>query len=298
MKKTVKKTIAILLAVIMACGSLTAFAATPADIKWNFWEDESPLTYSYAGEITVDGDTVDVSATEDNNFVYCTFVAEKDGHYKISSTYNSTDWMGIPAKYENGVYFGFRNGYYGGEYSRELCCYLEAGEYVIGFDFFEQGSEEVSATYMGDVVDIVCDEGTFDNLFLGYNVYDYYDDDYDDNNDAKYTIAANVLVKFENGEDIVIDYTDLLIYTDEELKAGENKVEIGVFAFEYKEAMTLTILDIKELITKIELTDIEKYTALVEYYTGDYYFEEIPDGTLTVTYADGSTETSWVASDR
>lgn len=47
MKKTIKTAIAMLLALIMACGSMTAFAATPADIEWNFWSDET-VTYSYA----------------------------------------------------------------------------------------------------------------------------------------------------------------------------------------------------------------------------------------------------------
>lgn len=288
MKKTIKTTIAMLLALVMACGSMTAFAASSADISWSFWEDATATVYSYAGELTVGADAVEVSTTEDNNFIYCTFAAEEDGYYKISSTYNSTDWMGIPEKYENGVYYGVKLNHYGGENLRERYCYLEAGEYVIGFDFYEQGSEEVSVEFMGDIVEVVYGEGTFDNLFLGYNVYDYY---YDDGSEADYSVGASVIVKFENGEDLGIDYTELLIYTDGELKAGENAVEIGIYAFEYKEAMTLTILDAKELIAKVELSNIERYTELVEHYEGSVYCKESTNGTLTVTYADGTTET-------
>lgn len=286
MKKTIKTAIAMLLALIMACGSMTAFAATPADIEWNFWSDET-VTYSYAGELVVDADTVNVSATEENSNVYCIFEAEEDGYYKVKSTYYSTDWMGIPENFENGIYLNSKTGYHTGEYLREIYYYLEAGEHVLGFDFFEKGPEEVSIEFLGDIVDVVYGEGTFDNLFLDHNVYDYYNEDID----AQYWIGASVTFKFENGEDLWVDYTDLLVYTDEELKAGENEIEIGFYGFDYREKMTITILDITEVITKVELSGIEKYTSLVEHYTGEYYYENDLGGTLTVTYADGTTET-------
>lgn len=289
MKKTIKTAVAMLLAIIMACGTMTAFAATPGDIEWVYWEDEEPLTYAYAGNLTVGADAVTIEAAEDNNYVYCTFEAEKDGYYKIYASEDNFDciWFGIPKKVENDTYCGIKNYFNGGNWS-EHYYYLEKGEYVLGIEFYYVYADEFKIEYLGDVTELSFSEHTFEDVILGYNISEYYDEE----EDADYYLtSSDCIVKFSNGTDLPVDCVDVFIYTDEELASGTYEVEASIWAVPYREKVTLSVVDINDLITKVEVSNIENYTSLVEDYTGNYYLEGDINQTVTVTYSDGTTET-------
>ena len=81
MKKSFRNAIALLLALVIACGSLTAFAQTPGDIEWYFGDGE-PWVYSYAGELTVGEDNVLPPVSEVKN-LYLTLKIEETGYYKV-----------------------------------------------------------------------------------------------------------------------------------------------------------------------------------------------------------------------
>ena len=99
MKKTLRNAIAMLLALAIACGSLTAFAQTPGDIEWYFSEDSEPWIYSYAGEIEAGGEaTLPPVSTEE--YLYLTMDVEEEGYYKIEV--DSDCWHGVQSP-ENGV---------------------------------------------------------------------------------------------------------------------------------------------------------------------------------------------------
>ena len=68
MKKTIRNAFAVLLALVIACGGVTAFAQTPGDIEWYFGDDE-PWIYSYAGTLTVGEETVLPPVSEKNPFI-------------------------------------------------------------------------------------------------------------------------------------------------------------------------------------------------------------------------------------
>ena len=287
MKKSIKTAVAMLLAIIIACGSLTAFASTPADIQWYFWEYEDAYVYSYAGEVVVGADEVAITAKEDNCFVYFTFVAEEDGYYRVSSSecYYDGGWFGFPEKQENGAYYGVKNSFYC--YKGSCCYYLEKGEQVVGVDFCDATEYDFKVEYLGTVVDMVWDENALDNLILNYNLWA----SENENDEVAYYADMDVTVKFSNGQDILINYASACIYTDEELTSGEYEVEICPYGMKDKMSVTINVIDIAQEITKVELSNIEDYASLVRYYTGDYYSEDFEAGTLTVTYADGTTET-------
>lgn len=289
MKKTIKSAIAMLLAAIIACGSLTAFAATPTDINWNFGGDE-PWVYSYAGELTVGDKSSYVEATEENLNVYCTFEIEEEGYYRVASTYYYTEWTGIPEKFENGVYYDTKNCLSLGEYLREDIYYFEADEYVLGFDFRENGSEEVSVEFLGDIEAIEYDESCLDKLIMDYTIYEA---DEDDSNGAAYyiDITSGGTYKFTNGYERSVDYIGFMVFTDETIEKGEHEVELGLWAFPYRETATLNVVEVSDLIAKIEMTNAEKYAELVYHYNGEYYSHNIEGETLTVTYTDGTVET-------
>lgn len=287
MKKTVKTVIATFLALIIACGSLTAFASTPADIEWSFDPDFDSMVYSYAGELEVDAETAYVSPKEDSSNVYCTFEAAEDGYYMISSTYYSSEWFGIPEKYENGVYCGVKDCKSSGEYLSQQTYYLEAGEYVIGFDFFERGPEEVSIDFLGDIVNIAVDEEALSKLIYDVSFYENIVDELD----GKYWAETSVTIEFENGTDISEEYSALLVFTDEKITKGEYEVELGVFCYPYRQKATINVIDIRDLVAKIELENLEGFTNIFYDYNYEYYNTTLGDEDLTVTYTDGTTET-------
>lgn len=285
MKKTIKTAIAMVLALIIACGSLTAFASTPADIEWNFDPDFDNIVYAYAGELAVDSNT-SVSPAEDNNFVYCTFDAAEDGYYMFTSNYDNIDWIGIPAKFENGVYYNVKDYKDSGEYHTQQTYYLEAGEYIVGVDFYNSDPEEISVDFLGDIVNIVVDEEALGGLIYGTDIYENTAEELD----GKYWVETSVTIEFENGTDITEEYSALLAFTDEEITKGEYEVELGVYCFPYRQKATINVFDIRDLVAKVEIENIEGYTSIYYDYNYDYYNTAMGDEDLTVTYTDGTTE--------
>ena len=287
MKKTIKTAVAMLLALIMVCGSLTAFASSPADIEWNFWEAEENSVYNYAGEITVDAGATDVKGSGGEEFeklVYYTFEAEETGYYSVETS--GECWFGIPDRYEDGVYRDTKD--YTESYGfAERIYYLEAGEYIIGFDLYYDATDEVSINFYGDIVNISCDEKTFKDLIFNSSI----NESGDEEAEHDYWIDANaIMIEFENGADVIRECTTILIYTDEELTKGEYDVEIGIYGIPYRQKATISIIDIKDVIAKIELEDLELFTERVYYFNGSKYNVSTGTEDLVITYTDGTTE--------
>lgn len=287
MKKTIKTAVAMFLAVIIASGSMVAFAATPSDIEWDFdWKPEK-VVHSYAGKLAV-GETVTLDPKGDDN-VYCTLEIEKDGYYKFSSTYYSTDYFRIAERFENGVCYGSRGCIKVGEICADEFYYLEAGSYIVGTEFFAQMAEQVTVRYVGDVVDYSFSEENLDSLIFSKNLYII--DDEDGNEQYRFDPFSRVTIEFSSGEKLPLDYAWPTIYTDEELKEGEYEVEIGFDSFPYREKKTINVIDVAKLISKVEITNIEKYTVLKKFYDRSVDYPSVEGETLTVTYTDGTTET-------
>lgn len=286
MKRTFKTAIAMLLALIMAFGSLTAFAATPADIEWNFDPEYENEIYAYAGELTV-ADAVEVSSTADNNYVYYTFEAEENGYYMFSAYFDYIGWIGIPQEYENGVYYGEKEYRYYAEHESQLVYYLEAGEYVVGFDFYEEASEEIGIEFLGDIVNIAIDEDELNSLIYGARIYENYASE---NGGAYWLDTSSVTIEFENGKDITEEFASLLVFTDEEITKGEYEVEVGLRGFPYRQKATINVVDIKDIVAKVEIEDIENFTSVFYDYTGEYSNLAMGYDKMTITYTDGTTE--------
>lgn len=286
MRKTIKTTVAMLLAIIIACGSMTAFAAMPSEISWEFEWHDGIFYYSYGGELAVD-ETVTVEAVE-NERVYYELEVENDGYYKLSSTYNSTDFYRIAEKYENGSCYGELAYVSQGEFITDEYFYLEAGTHIVGTIFYGNESEEITVEYLGDIERFEFKDGAFDSLAQGKNLYIYTNDEGEIENRFEYTDGLKVV--FTNGEEIVIDFVWLDIITEEKLEHGEYDVEIALYGFPYKEARTINVVDVTKVISKVEMTNIDAYTTIKYYYdySLDYPYPE--NETVTVTYTDGTVE--------
>ena len=285
MKKTIKTAMAMLLALVMVCGSLTAFAATPGDIEWNFEPGMDNEVYAYAGELELGADGVDIEADEDNDFVYCTLETEADGYYLISGNNLDEFWFGIPEKFEDGVYYNMLDYAYTGNNYSDGIFYLEAGTHVVGFDLYGYTAENVKVEYLGSTVKIAYAEDALKGLVLHADIYECSEDLEED-----YWLDIPLTLEFENGTDISNVLASLLVFTDEELTSGENEVEIGIYAFSYRQKATLGIVEVKDIITKIEIEELDAYTSLAYYFNSEYYNDSTGLEDMVITYADGTTE--------
>ncbi len=284
MKRTIKTAAAIFLALMMLCGTVTAFASTPADIEWCFYEGDENLVYTYEGEIVVGADAVKLVGEKEDDFVYCIFEAEETGYYAVNTT--DSCWTGIPGKYENGVYYYSKDAFYSQNFKTKVY-YLEAGEHIIGIDLYIGTSEEISIDFLGDITEFAFDEDMLSNLTINSNIYK---NEYDYEIGDYYFETENLTVKFENGTDVTADYVSILVFTDEELTKGEYNVELGYYAFPYRQAETVKLIDVKDVIAKIEINDLELYTELICCYDGEFINGAMGDEGMTITYTDGTTE--------
>ena len=279
MKKTIRNAFAMLLALVIACGSITAFAETHGDIEWCFGDGEA-WVYSYAGELTVGEETVLPPASEET-FIYLILNVEESGYYKF--TVSSDIWFGIPDNCTDGVYEGelYSMAYFDSVSPRYY--YLEAGENVVGFDLYEDCGLEVKADYVGDITEIEFDRSILENVILDYGVWH--------DGEGKYGIEAeNVTVKFSLGEEFFSEWAEVIIYTENGLVKGENNVEIGFWGAEYKEKAVVRVIEITDIIESVNVTNLKDYAEVTIYYDGSIYAPEFGCETLTVTYTDGTTE--------
>lgn len=287
MKRAIKTTIAMLLAITIACGSMVAFAAAPADIQWRMYDDSELVSYAYAGELAVGGETEIISAKEDNSNVYFTFEAEEDGYYKISSDSCSFEdgWFGIPEKCEDGVYYDVKNNVAGNDFT-DRYFYLEKGEHIVCVSFDWLSEDNFRVDFAGEIVDIECGyEGTKE-FILGYHL----SEEYDENGEMFYYYGTSVEIEFSSGEKFMIDYADVCFYTDKKLEHGENEVEISLYGTDYREKGTIEVIDVAKVVAKVEMTNIENYTTVKYYYRGGIDYNSVENETVTVTYTDGTTE--------
>ncbi len=279
MKKTIRNAFAMLLALVIACGGVTAFAQTPGDIEWYFGDDE-PWIYSYAGTLEVGEETVLPPVSEEKS-VYLTVDIEESGYYKI--TVDSDIWYGIPDDCADGKYEDTMDSI---AYMDSACpryYYLEAGETIVGFDLYGDRGVTVKAEYVGDITAIEFDRSILENIILGYGIVEW--------DDGTYEIEAeNVTIKFSLGEEYVYEWTTITIHTENGLVKGENDVEIGFWGTEYREKAVVSVIEITDIIESVEVTNLKNYAVVTTYYDGSVYAPAFGFETLTVTYTDGTTE--------
>lgn len=287
MKKTIKTAVAMLLAIIIACGSMVAFAATPADIQCNLTEEDEAITYAYAGTLTVGGDSERIRAKEDSKYVYFTFEAEEEGYYKVSSSSCSFDdgWFTIPETYENGVYLGSKKALAGNDFT-DRYFYLEKGEHIVCVNFYWLNDDVFKVEYVGELVDVKFDDEDCKKLVLGSDIWE----EHDENGELCYYFCSSVEFEFSSGDKFVIDYADVRVYSDKELEHGENEVEIGLYGLDFRVKKTISVIDVTKIISKVEMTNVEDHIALKYYYNGGVDYPYVENETLTVTYTDGTTE--------
>jgi len=280
-KKTLKAILAAALAVIMVIPCFSAFAANDT-LVWFFYGDE--YVYDYAGEVTLGTTAV---PNDISDYIWYSFDIQNDGFYYIHYSYEDLEgWMGIPENLEgNTAYDETRfilnepDDGYGAIY------YLETGKNVLAFDLSFCGENaEFETEYLGAEITEIMPQY---DLIYNYDIYEY------EHMGVNYIEAdANFQITFSGGQTANIYYLDCT--TDSVIVPGENTFKAKIYEKEYQ--FTANVYYITDYVESVEISNIEDYLYIYEYYNGtDYeypYYE-----TIRLIFKDGSTYTVNINSD-
>lgn len=273
-----KKIISLLLALVIAFGSGGAAFAADTDLLINGTE------YIYYGELT-EGDTLVWSRDGDyveNLYVYYTFNAPADGYYSFVC---GTPHTGMDARVcdpDSDIEVpDCESTYYDWFLHRKLY-YLNAGEYNLVIDVYSSAEDvEIDFSCLGEEITGI----TFDYDQLLDSDFDWYQNMY---GEYVFDSTADATIEFSSGK--TFEYIGGTLYgtIDSEYHDGINNIKIEFFDFYVPS--TATVYPVSHYISDIEISNLEYYMEnSIEYY--NYCDGLEPNGeTVTVTFADGSTQ--------
>ncbi len=284
MKKRITLIIALAFAVALAiCGSTAAFAAEDTNTLYWYFGDES-WKYEVLGE-TKTGKTVIPAETEEFELAYEIDIPES-GYYLLTWSNNDFSWLGFPEEIEDGVAYNTGDfKHLSDKGNTELLYRLEKGKTYVGIDHYysdEETSFEIE--FMGsEIKDLTFGENAFNDYLMQADIYYSFEDDYD------YYTYENVTVTFNSG--ITIKAKDCELFynaKNDELITGKNEITVDFLGF--KKNAELTICEAADLVSKIEMTNVEDYYMVVDWYDG-YAVPEIGEEEITIYFTDGSKKT-------
>lgn len=282
MKKTLKTVISLLLALILAFGSLSAFAADEKDIlEWDYYGEL--YEYTCAGELTEGTITLDT----EEPYIYYTFNCENPGFYSFIFSDENSVWIGIPDKIEDGVAYNekdYISMYPESEYI--IIYYIPAGENILGLDIIETGeNNELKIEYLGESLSSI---NVADELLFGDKLEFYVDDE------GRFLayMNADFEMAFSNGKTFSDSYIEFTF--DEKPVNGENSLEIEILG--QKSVLNVTGYYPDYFIKDISVANPEKFAYVVQYYDALDFIDSERE-TVTVTLSDGTTQSFVYGSD-
>lgn len=290
MKKFFKALLALSLSLIIALGSVSAFAAEVKDsIKWD------DIEYTFASTLVEGKNTVTVPQDES---IYYSFNAEKAGYYLLTYSWNDFSVFYASQNIENGIFAEEMQSIYIDTESADfdtdsLLFFFEEGETVFTtYAWYDDGSDKSSdivIEFYGETVSDIDFKGGIDYFLVPYyNIDEYYEED-SSYPDYVYSFEGDdTQIIFDEDKTLSTPYCTLICSSKTEITEGEYEVDVYFGNETFKK--TVSVYPVSKEITKIEVADIENYLAAAEAYNGNiiYNFDGME---LTLTYADGHTET-------
>lgn len=292
-----KKRITLILTVIFAlalavCGSTAAFAAEESEtVDWffgEFYEGEyygEYWEYKLLGEAET-GKTVIPAETEGFDLCY-EFNVPESGYYLLSYCVDDFDWIGFPKEIdEDGSAINSLNGVWVEyDYNCEVIFYLEKGETYIGIGHYysdEETSFEIE--FLGsEIKNLTFADGAFEDYILGVDIWYSYEAEHE------YIAREDVTVEFSLGKTVEIKDCELPYDTEnDEIVNGVNSITVDFLG--YKKQLEMTACNVDKFVSKVEMTNVEDYLSVVQYYDG-YVVPEIYEEEATVYFTDGTKET-------
>lgn len=287
MKKTLKSSFALILALTMIFGSITAFAAEKGDVLvWEFY-DGSTEEYYFDGELTEGIKTFTQETHEPWQNYYYDFDIEKPGFYAFSFS-DDEGYMEIAQKSEAGKAYDSLSSYYIYDYENESLTTvyeLEAGKATVGISVYSLRHElNLSVEYLGEKAEeLVFTENSDKNLIIGSDIYCWFDSE-NGKTYAEFSGSANVV--FSDEKTLELNNWWFWCELEDGLKKGNNTVKAGIFGQTFSNVITCTTID--EYVKDAQLKNADSYVNITESISGYNLPERIED-TVIVTLNDGST---------
>ncbi len=306
MKKTLKSIICSILAIMLALGSITAFAAD-ADgiITWVHELSDETFYCQYAGNLKLgenkldnlvaEGEdiTLECPDKEEVTFDICyDFNADKAGYYFITVDGSYDVEFGIVAEKSEG-----NTAYNTKEtervYSKDdnfegTLVYLEKGRQLFAENPFVQlytyGEYEditVNIEYYGEkITDIEIADEYLKNLVIGYDL---------EQGETRQVIRFDADIIFSSGKKIGTD-KNFECFSDKKINEGNNTLTLKYLGFEKK--ITVEAYGIEKYIKSISQANPEKRLEIKKDYLGQISHADFYDNadTVTVTFTDNSTK--------
>lgn len=285
MKKRITLIIALAFALALAiCGSTAAFAAEDTNtIDWYF--DEELWEYKVLGEAET-GKTVIPAETEGYELAYEINIPES-GYYLVTYSNFDFDWVGFPKEIKNGTAYEIsKNQWISGKGDTELLFLLEKGKtYVAADHYYSDEDTFFEIEFMGsEIKDLTFGKNAFKDYIMTSDICYSFEDDYN------YVTWEDVTVTFNSGKTVETKDCELNYNAkNDEIITGKNEISVSFLDFEKN--ITLTVCNASDFISKIEMTNIEDYYMVVDYYDG-YAVPEIVEEEITVHFRDGSEVTT------
>lgn len=294
--KIFKTAIAMILALILSLGTMTAAFAADADktVEWIYCGEDHEFTqvFTNRGNVTEGENEISFeNMSYDVNECYA-FDVEKDGYYLF--VYDGFDFD-LSEKVVDGKPYNYADSIYGYNYdgSDYRIAFLTEGMAYLGiFSYYNVDCGKVEIEYLGsEIVDIEFDESQFENLIIDY--------DFGYGTGIGFDIKCAPTFVFENGNKKALENSYIRFKTEGEVEEGENVITTAN-TFGFEKQITMTCNSLSTLIEKVEISNLDKYLKVREYYIdGDVSYDffgspEDEDGiqgeTITVTLSDGTTQ--------
>ncbi|MBQ3007049.1 MAG: hypothetical protein IJD78_05770 [Clostridia bacterium] len=285
MKKTFRKILAAVLAIVMLTGGLSAFAA----------EEKESIIYStgkvleYAGKLTEGENRITLPNAD---YSYVEFTAEKDGYYtfmSVNDEWYSSNWLRSLEKQSDGTYYN-DDSYMFYIYKPEgmtLFLKLEAGEVLFRIRTNDNSEAmKVTAEYLGaEITDVDFSMGIDYPMIQGY---DFSPDRYEAPGYSYYFYADDFSFTFDSGKSVRMeDSGSMGLYFSSETEVTEGEYAVNVHFADRSFEKNIRVSSPETYITKIEAVDPEKFYG-IEYYNGDQFYLGC-DVTYNVTFSNGET---------
>lgn len=293
MKKTVKTLIAVILAAVIAMGSMSAFAANEKTV-WDFYGEE----YEYTFKCQLAEGVNSLSMEGDDLFLCYEFEAEKDGYYFFYYNWEDLCNIEIAEKNSTGRYnvedcVDFTSVYFYDEDGSEdysidrFFCFLEEGTYVVATDKYDEsvGGTIISIEYAGEkLTGFDFEGGVKYNLIPDYNISCWEEDGV-----VTYNFTpGKTKLTFDSGKTYDIFLYGVDFETETEITEGEYDITVEFCGETFEK--TISVYDITHDVKSIEVKNFDKYNTVKEYYDGclEYDLEGLE---YVIEFADGRKET-------
>lgn len=295
MKKTAKTLIAVILAAVIAMGSMSAFAAEEK-IVWDFYGDEYEYTFKHQLAEGVNS----LSMEGDDLFLCYEFEAEKDGYYFFNCNWEDLCDIEIAEKNSTGRYnaddcVDSMNVYFYNEEDElsdfdNYLFFLEEGTYVVATDKYNESVETaaIGIEYAGEkLTGFDFEGGVKHNLIPDYNFYISEWESDDEFITYGFTPAKTKLT-FDSGKTYDIFLYDLEFESELEIIEGEYEITVEFLGETFEKR--IRVFDITHDVKSIEVKNFDKYNTVTEYYDGCLEYD-LTGLEYVIEFADGEKET-------